>query len=108
MIPMPTLPSLPHRLFPLSRPNIDHFSVPPTKAVRKALRVSRELNSKEVKEAPDIGIIGIDLNMALSSIMKKGGFTGGELRRISRIFRKRVEDHRKERENKKCRKAQRN
>ena len=64
--------------------------------VRKALRVSRELNSKEAKEATDIGIIGIDLNKALSGIMKEGEFTGGELRGTSRIFSKRVEDHRSE------------
>ncbi|MHB8395606.1 MAG: hypothetical protein ACYDAZ_00150 [Thermoplasmataceae archaeon] len=64
--------------------------------VRKALRVSRELNSREAKEATDIGIIGRDLNRALSGIMKEGEFTGGELWRISRIFRKRIEDHRSE------------
>ena len=64
--------------------------------IRKALRVSRELNSKETEEAPDIGIIGRDLDRALSDIMKEGEFTGGDLLTISRIFRKRIEDHRAE------------
>ena len=65
-------------------------------SVRKALRVSRDLNSGEAPEAPDIGIIGSDLNSALSRIMKEGEFAGGDLERISRIFENRIEDHRAE------------
>ncbi|MHB1492820.1 MAG: hypothetical protein ACYCSG_04315 [Thermoplasmataceae archaeon] len=64
--------------------------------IRNALKVSRELNSKEAREAPDIGIIGKDLNKALSDIKKEGEFAGGELKRISKIFSKRIEDHRSE------------
>ena len=65
-------------------------------SVRKALRVSRELNSREALEAPDIGIIGGDLNNALSKIMEEGRFTGGDLERMSRIFETRIETHRAE------------
>ncbi len=61
--------------------------------IRKALRVSRELNSREAKEAPDIGIIGIKLNRTLSDIIEECVFAGGELKRISGILRKRVNDH---------------
>ena len=61
--------------------------------LRKALKVSGELNSKEAIEAPDIGIIEIDLNKALSDIIEEGEFAGGELKRISGILRKRVNDH---------------
>ena len=64
--------------------------------VRKALGVSREMNSKEMKEIPDIETIGIELNRALSAIMEEGESTGGELMRISKIFNRRIEDHRKE------------
>ncbi|MHB8359633.1 MAG: hypothetical protein ACYDCP_09060 [Thermoplasmataceae archaeon] len=64
--------------------------------IRKAVRVSRELNSKEKGETQDIGIIGIELNRTLSDIIEEGEFTGGELKRISGIFRKRIEDHRSE------------
>ena len=60
---------------------------------RKALRVSRELNSSEAKEAPYIGIIEIDLNKVLSDIVEEGEFAGGELKKISGIFRKSVNDH---------------
>ena len=65
-------------------------------SVRKALRVSRELNSGETPEVPDIGIIGSDLNSALSKIMEEGEFAGGDLERISGIFENRIEDHRAE------------
>ena len=51
------------------------------------------MNSREAKEAPDIGIIGIDLNKALSDIVEEGEFAGGELKRISGILSKRVNDH---------------
>ena len=61
--------------------------------IRKALRVSRELNSREAKEAPDIGIIGIKLNRTLSDIVEECVFAGGELKRISGILSKRVNDH---------------
>ena len=64
--------------------------------IRKALRVSRELNSKEAGEAQDIGITGIKLNRTLSDIIEEGEFADGELKRISGIFRKRIEDHRSE------------
>ncbi|MHB1806227.1 MAG: hypothetical protein ACYCR2_06685 [Thermoplasmataceae archaeon] len=64
--------------------------------IRKALRVSRELNSREAKEAPDIGITGIELNRTLSDIIEEGEFADGELKRISGVFRKRIEDHRSE------------
>ncbi|MHB1709128.1 MAG: hypothetical protein ACYCT2_06620 [Thermoplasmataceae archaeon] len=64
--------------------------------IRKALRVSRELNSKEAVEATDIGIIGKELNRSLSDIIGEGEFTGGDLKSISGIFRKRIEDHRSE------------
>jgi len=63
---------------------------------RKALMVSRALNSKEAVKALDIGAIGIDLNKALSDIIKEGEFAGGDLERISRIFENRIEDHREE------------
>ncbi len=65
-------------------------------SIRKALRVSREMNSKEMKKTPDIGTIGRDLNRALSAIMKEGESTGGELMRISGIFSKRIDEHRSE------------
>ena len=61
--------------------------------IRKALRVSRELNSKEKGETQDIGITGIELNKALSDIVEEGEFAGGELKRISGILSKRVNDH---------------
>ena len=64
--------------------------------IRKTLRVSRELNSKEKGETQDIGITGIELNRTLSYIIEEGEFAGGELKRISGIFRKRIEDHRTE------------
>ena len=64
--------------------------------IRKALRVSRDLNSREAAGVPDIGIIGSDLNNALSDIMKEGKFAGGDLEIISGIFEKRIEDHRAE------------
>ena len=65
-------------------------------SIRKALKVSREMNSRELKEPPDIWIIGKDLNKALTDIISEGEFAGGELRRISSIFRERVEEHREE------------
>ncbi|EQD56525.1 hypothetical protein B2A_05209, partial [mine drainage metagenome] len=65
-------------------------------SIRKALKVSREMNSKEMKKTPDIGTIGRDLNRALSAIMKEGESTGGELMRISGIFSKRIDEHRSE------------
>ena len=43
-----------------------------------------------------IETIGNDLNAAMSTIMKDGEFTGGELKSISRRFHSRVEDHRLE------------
>ena len=59
--------------------------------------MSRELNSREAPaEAHDIGIIGSDLNNALSDIMKEGRFAGGNLERISRVFENRMENHRDE------------
>ena len=61
--------------------------------IRKALRVSRELNSREAGETQDIGITGIELNRTLSYIIEEGEFVGGELKRISGILRKRVNDH---------------
>ena len=65
--------------------------------VREALKVSRELSSSESSSKPvNIEAIGEDLNMAISEIMNEGKSTGGELERISRIFRNRVEDHREE------------
>ena len=43
-----------------------------------------------------IEAMGRDLDRAMSAIMKEGEFTGGDLRRISGIFRKRIDDHRPE------------
>ena len=65
-------------------------------SVRKALRVSRDLNSGEGSETPDIGTIGNELNNTLSKIMEEGRFTGGDLERMSGIFENRIEDHRAE------------
>ena len=66
-------------------------------SVRNALRVSRDMSSHGFKnESMDINAMGKDLDDALSDIIKEGEFTGGELKRISGIFSKRIEDHRKE------------
>ena len=65
-------------------------------SVRKALRVSGELNSREAQEATDIGIIGNDLNNVLSGIMEEGRFSGGDPERMSGIFETRIEAHRAE------------
>ncbi len=66
-------------------------------SVRKVFRASMEVNSREVSaEAPHIGIIGRELNNALSDIIKEGKFTGVDLERISQIFKNRIEDHREE------------
>ena len=43
-----------------------------------------------------IEAMGRDLDRAMPAIMKEGEFTGGDLRRISGIFRKRIDDHRPE------------
>ncbi len=65
--------------------------------VRNALRVSRELSSWESSPTPvNIETMGKYLNLAISGIMNEAEFTGGELKRISRIFWNRVEDHRSE------------
>lgn len=65
--------------------------------VRESLKVSRKLSSSESSSKPvNIEEIGKDLNLAISEIMNEGKSTGGELKRISRIFRNRVEDHREE------------
>ena len=60
---------------------------------KESTQVSGEMNSKEKGEAQDIGITGIKLNRTLSGIIEEGKFAGGELKRISGIFRKRVNDH---------------
>ena len=66
-------------------------------SVRNALRVSRDMSSHgSLKESMDINAIKKDLDGALSDIIREGEFTGGELKRISGIFIKRIEDHRKE------------
>ena len=65
-------------------------------SIRKALRVSRELNSRGAQEALDIGIIGVDLSNVLSKIMEEGRFKGGDLKRMSGIFENRIEVHRAE------------
>ena len=66
-------------------------------SVRNALRVSRDMSSHgSLKESMDINAVEKDLDGALSDIIKEGEFTGGELKRISGIFIKRIEDHRKE------------
>ena len=36
---------------------------------------------------------GIELNRTLSDIIEEGEFAGGELKRISEVFSKRVNDH---------------
>ncbi len=63
---------------------------------KESTQVSGEMNSKEKGEAQDIGITGIKLNRTLSGIIEEGKFAGGELKRISGVFRKRIEDHRSE------------
>jgi len=66
-------------------------------SIRKSLRVSREMNSGEsAREPADIAAIGNDLNASLRSITKEGEFAGGELERISRTIKNRIEDHRDE------------
>ena len=47
-------------------------------------------------ESMDINAMGKDLDDALSDIIKEGEFTGGELKRISGICSKRIEDHRQQ------------
>ncbi len=65
--------------------------------IKKALRVSREMNSTEsAKEVPDIAMISMNLNASLSPIMKEGESTGSDLGRMSKIFRNRIEEHREE------------
>ena len=65
--------------------------------IRNALRVSREMSSGEsIREPVDVSAMGKDLNGAMSAIMEEGKFAGGELGRISKIFEKRIEDHREE------------
>ena len=65
--------------------------------MRNALRVSRDMSSHgSLKESMDINAIEKDLDETLSDIIREGEFTGGELKRISGIFIKRIEDHRKE------------
>ena len=60
---------------------------------KESTQVSGEMNSKEKGEAQDIGI---KLNKTLSGIIEEGEFAAGELKRISGVFRKRIEDHRSE------------
>ena len=60
---------------------------------KESTQVSGEMNSKEKGEAQDIGITGIKLNRTLSDIIEECVFAGGELKRISGILRKRVNDH---------------
>lgn len=64
--------------------------------VRKALRVARDLSSGSSQEPVSIETMGKDLNQSLQAIMDEGAFTGGELERISIMFRDRIEDHRVE------------
>ncbi len=66
-------------------------------SVRKSLGVSRDLSSSESsKEAADIAEISSDIENVLRIIEEEGEFAGGELKRISRIFGKSVDDHRDE------------
>ncbi|OWP56106.1 MAG: hypothetical protein B2I17_07605 [Thermoplasmatales archaeon B_DKE] len=53
-------------------------------------------SSKSGKEPIDIGVIGRDLNASLRAIMEEGKFSGGDLERISNIFRNRIGEHRDE------------